>query len=92
MYSAYCITIVGGDCNFDLTSISISFLNGRTLWLAPLKQGRVGSKYTFRSIDFYKWSLLDYICVTEYLSNDVFTLEVKSNCLYEISYHYPVFI
>ncbi|CAG2200619.1 unnamed protein product [Mytilus edulis] len=100
MYSEDCTTIVGGDCNIDLTSMSTSgkltcfsnFLNDRNLCPAPLLQGRVGPKYTFRSKDLTKRSLLDYICVPEYLSNDIFTLEVKSNCPYEVSDHYPVFV
>ncbi|CAG2243946.1 unnamed protein product [Mytilus edulis] len=79
MYSEDCTTIVGGDCNVDLTSISTSgkltcfsnFLNDRNLCPAPLLQGRVGPKYTFRSKDLTKRSLLDYICVPEYLSNDI---------------------
>ncbi|VDI79116.1 Hypothetical predicted protein [Mytilus galloprovincialis] len=100
MYSEDCTTIVGGDCNIDLTSMSTSgkltcfsnFLNDRNLCPAPLLQGRVGPKYTFRSKDLTKRSLLDYICVPEYLSNDIFTLEIKSNCPYEVSDHYPVFV
>ncbi|CAC5402884.1 unnamed protein product [Mytilus coruscus] len=99
-YSEDCTTIVGGDCNIDLTSNSTSskltcftnFLNDRNLCSAPLLQGRVGPKYTFRSKDFTKRSLLDYICVPEYLSNDIFTLEIKSNCSYEVSDHYAVFV
>ncbi|VDI18436.1 Hypothetical predicted protein [Mytilus galloprovincialis] len=90
----------GGDCNIDLTRNATSskltcftnFLNDRNLCPAPLLHGRVGPKYTFRSKDFTKKTLLDYICIPEYLSNDIFTLEIKSNCPYEVSDHYPVFV
>ncbi|CAC5393986.1 unnamed protein product [Mytilus coruscus] len=80
------------------TKVTDSYVAGfdmeyeRNLCPAPLLQGRVGPKYTFRSKDFTKRSLLDYTCVPEYLSNDIFTLEIKSNCPYKVSDHYPVFV
>jgi len=55
-------------------------------------QGRCGPLSTFRSKDYSKKTLIDYVCLPEYLSNDIILLEVKNDCPYEIFDHYPVIV
>ena len=70
MYSDECVTIIGGDCNIDAITSSIAsaklnefslFLKSRNLCLTPLLQTRKGPLHTFRSNDYSKRTLLDYI-------------------------------
>lgn len=99
-YSDECVTIVGGDFNIDLTGCSKNskltslsgFLSDHNLCTAPLLQGRKGPLYTFRTKDYSRKTLLDYICIPEFLKNNVLSVEVKSNCPYDVSDHYPVVI
>lgn len=95
-----CVTIIGGDCNVDITNVSCescsktvsfsTFLRERNLCSAPLLQGRKGPAYTYRSKDCSQKTLLDYICFPEFMSNNISLIRIESECPYEISDHYPV--
>ncbi|CAC5373760.1 unnamed protein product [Mytilus coruscus] len=81
-YDMYCednVTLIGGDFNIDITNQNISgkavnyieFLKDRNLRPTPLKQGCLGPMYTFRSKDDNIRTLLDYVCIPEFISNDI---------------------
>ena len=96
-----CITIIGGDFNVDITKTNnpcsktktlTGFLKTRNLLTAPLLNGRIGTNYTFRNREKSQRILLHYVCIPEFLANNTSYLEVKSNCPYEVSDHYPIMI
>jgi hypothetical protein len=58
--------------------------------LAPLLTGIIGPKYTLRNKDKSQRSLIDYICIPEFLVNDIPKLEVRDDCQDEFSDHYPI--
>ncbi|CAC5363646.1 unnamed protein product [Mytilus coruscus] len=100
MYWEDNVTLIGGDLNIGITNPNISgkavnyieFLKDRNLYPAPLKQGCVGPLYTFRSKDDCIRTLLDYVCIPEFISNDILFLKVSSDCPYTVSDHFPVFV
>ncbi|CAC5390339.1 unnamed protein product [Mytilus coruscus] len=94
-YDMYCednVTLIGGDFNIDITNQNISgkavnyieFLKDRNLCPAPLKQGCLGPMYTFRSKDDNIRTLLDYVCIPEFISNDIPFLKSQKG---DPSYH-----
>ena len=98
IFSEEYTTIIGGDFNVDKTNEDtnlksksfINFLNARNLKVAPLLTGIIGPKYTLRNKDKSQRSLIDYICIPEFLVNDISKLEVRDDCQDEFSDHYPI--
>ncbi|CAC5382425.1 unnamed protein product [Mytilus coruscus] len=85
-YDMYCednVKLIGVDFNIDITDPNISgkavnyieYFKDINVCLAPLKQGCVGPLYTFKSKDDSIRTLLDYICIPEFISNDIHFLK-----------------
>ncbi|CAG2187538.1 unnamed protein product [Mytilus edulis] len=98
--SVDCVTVIGGDFNTDIavTSLSsksknvIDFITKNNLSPVPLMSGRKGPDFTFRSKDMTRKTMIDYIFIPEFFCNGFTNLEVRNDCPFNVSDHYPVLI
>lgn len=98
--SSDCVTIVCGDFNTDISlnvkntksKHLLNFVESNNMSPAPLITGCRGPKYTYRSKDGTRKTLIDYIMIPEFLCNGCSDLKVRNDCLYNVSDHYPISI
>ncbi|CAG2187532.1 unnamed protein product [Mytilus edulis] len=98
--SVDCVTVIGGDFNTDIavTSLSsksknvIDFITKNNLSPVPLMSGRKGPDFTFRSKDMTRKTMIDFIFIPEFFCNGFTNLEVRNDCPFNVSDHYPVLI
>ena len=98
--SSDCVTIVCGDFNTDISlnvkntksKHLLNFVESNNMSPALLITGCRGPKYTYRSKDGTRKTLIDYIMIPEFLCNGCSDLKVRNDCLYNVSDHYPISI
>ncbi|CAG2228033.1 unnamed protein product [Mytilus edulis] len=98
--SVDCVTVIGGDFNTDIAVTSLSsksknvkdFITKNNLSPVPLMSGRKGPDFTFRSKDMTRKTMIDFIFIPEFFCNGFTNLEVRNDCPFNVSDHYPVLI